>query len=779
MATTRSRKRRDDAAEHFANPHPALRSALHTTSTSSCSSVAPEVIVVDSTSPEGPSSYRYATNYNIPLHLRSQNKQQQQRSQTNTAALYSQDRTLAPLPSQHPQLQQYIPSNPGGFSYQPDSQAPLSTTAQSYPSGLQSGAREQNTSYGALSGDYSAEMAPTIRNTYTHLPHAQYLSSYGMPSVNSYFPSLNPYEFNGSGGSLQQPYFSQQPNSSPIDPVRSYPTTPADSSSGAPVAVSLRLPPAAAPLTYYAAPPPPAPPSRLVSHRQQQQEQQHQQQHHQQQQSQQPQAYLPPANYITEDFIDLTCTSPPSTHVEKRRKRESYYDQQYLQHTVHQPYVQLPPFQSAATMAAAIVQKQQQQPYCSATKIPRPRPLSLASSGAEPPSWLPLPDLSADVPRNAPPCADKEGFFIVTDDCEITSRYKVLRLLGQGTFGKVLEVLDREQNQKVAIKVVRALQKYTDASHVEIKVLRCLEENDPYQKSHCIPLLSTFVYRNHTCMVFPLLSQSVFDYLKENQFVPFLPYQTAEIALQLVQAVVFMHGLKLIHTDLKPENVMIVDTRSEPIPGTRRTSKVRRRLLDTRVRLIDFGSSIFEKDYHSSIVSTRHYRAPEILLGAGWSYPCDMWSLGCILVELVTGDALFQTHENIEHLAMMENVLGPVPTHLTRTPTAEKYFVKGKLAYPRPETTKQSRKNVLKTKPLRDIIAPKDKYGERLLDLVSRMLKYDPTERITAREALSHSYFSEPLPVTVSTVPRAAAGSAAAGGGRTAVTTARKPRTRA
>ena len=45
----------------------------------------------------------------------------------------------------------------------------------------------------------------------------------------------------------------------------------------------------------------------------------------------------------------------------------------------------------------------------------------------------------------------------------------------------------------------------------------------------------------------------------------------------------------------------------------------------------------------------------------GWSYPCDMWSVGCILIEMYTGDALFQTHENLEHLAMMEAILGPLP----------------------------------------------------------------------------------------------------------------------
>lgn len=91
---------------------------------------------------------------------------------------------------------------------------------------------------------------------------------------------------------------------------------------------------------------------------------------------------------------------------------------------------------------------------------------------------------------------------------------------------------------------------------------------------------------------------------------------------------------------------------------TSRNARHRRVLLDSEIRLIDFGSATFDDEYHSSVVSTRHYRAPEIILNLGWSFPCDIWSIGCILVEFFTGDALFQTHDNLEHLAMMESVIG-------------------------------------------------------------------------------------------------------------------------
>lgn len=139
-----------------------------------------------------------------------------------------------------------------------------------------------------------------------------------------------------------------------------------------------------------------------------------------------------------------------------------------------------------------------------------------------------------------------------------------------------------------------------------------------------------------------------------------------------------LHDLNLIHTDLKPENILLVNaayqtfTYNKTIPSSssvnQRSARQRRVLLDTEIRLIDFGSATFDDEYHSSVVSTRHYRAPEIILNLGWSYPCDIWSVGCILVEFFTGDALFQTHDNLEHLAMMESVCaGKIEPRLVRS----------------------------------------------------------------------------------------------------------------
>ncbi|KAJ3382492.1 dual specificity protein kinase kns1, partial [Entophlyctis sp. JEL0112] len=150
-------------------------------------------------------------------------------------------------------------------------------------------------------------------------------------------------------------------------------------------------------------------------------------------------------------------------------------------------------------------------------------------------------------------CDDKDGHYIVRAGDFLTSRYQIVRLLGQGTFGKVVEAIDCSRSgARVAIKIVRSVQKYREAAKIEVKVLTALKKNDPLNLKRCIHLLSTFEHRNHTCMVFELLAQSIFDFLKENHFNPFPMYHIQAFAKQILDSIAFMHDLRLIHTDLKP-----------------------------------------------------------------------------------------------------------------------------------------------------------------------------------------------------------------------------------
>ncbi|KAK3368242.1 kinase-like domain-containing protein [Podospora didyma] len=360
-------------------------------------------------------------------------------------------------------------------------------------------------------------------------------------------------------------------------------------------------------------------------------------------------------------------------------------------------------------------------------------------------------------------CDDEDGHYIVVPDNDLTDRYQMIRLLGQGTFGKVVQARDKRRNKFVAIKIIRSVQKYRDASKIELRVLATLKANDEENRNRCIHLRDCFDYKGHICIVMDLLGQSVFDFLKSNSFVPFPNSQIQNFARQLFTSVAFLHDLNLIHTDLKPENILLCHndyqtfTYNRKIPSSSSTisrqATQRKVLLDTEIRLIDFGSATFQDEYHSSVVSTRHYRAPEIILGLGWSYPCDIWSIGCILVEFFTGDALFQTHDNLEHLAMMEMVVASkvdpnLITQVNRNPRnggnpAAKYFKRLKLDYPTNETTRASRRFVKAMKRLDEIIPTTNKFLQLFLDLLKKIFVYDPSQRITAHQALKHDWFKE------------------------------------
>jgi dual-specificity kinase len=114
----------------------------------------------------------------------------------------------------------------------------------------------------------------------------------------------------------------------------------------------------------------------------------------------------------------------------------------------------------------------------------------------------------------------------------------VTRLLGQGTFGKVVQARDkRRPGQSVAIKIIRSVQKYRDASRIELRVLSTLKANDSENRNRCIHLRDCFDYRGHICIVMDLLGQSVFDFLKSNSFVPFPNSQIQSFARQLFTSV--------------------------------------------------------------------------------------------------------------------------------------------------------------------------------------------------------------------------------------------------
>ncbi|XP_053573342.1 dual specificity protein kinase CLK3 isoform X3 [Bombina bombina] len=259
----------------------------------------------------------------------------------------------------------------------------------------------------------------------------------------------------------------------------------------------------------------------------------------------------------------------------------------------------------------------------------------------------------------------------------------------------------------------------------------------------CVLMRNWFDFHGHICIAFELLGKSTFEFQKDNNFLPFPLPQVRHMAFQLCHALKFLHDNQLTHTDLKPENILFVNSDFSTTYNEGKQCE-ERYVKNSSIRLVDFGSATFDHEYHTTIVATRHYRPPEVILELGWSQPCDVWSLGCILFEYYSGFTLFQTHENREHLVMMERILGSLPRRMMYKTRKQKYFQHGSLIWD--ETSSDGRyvsKNCL---PLVTYKTEDNPEHVQLFDLLRRMLELSPKLRITIKEALRHPFFSSLSP---------------------------------
>jgi dual specificity tyrosine-phosphorylation-regulated kinase 2/3/4 len=163
--------------------------------------------------------------------------------------------------------------------------------------------------------------------------------------------------------------------------------------------------------------------------------------------------------------------------------------------------------------------------------------------------------------------------------------------------------------------------------------------------------MKTFFYhREHLVIVTELLRQNLFEFGKfilDNDEEPYftLP-RLAYITRQCLIALGFVHNLGLVHSDVKPENILL---------GSYSRSQV---------KLIDFGSSCYLTDRQSSYIQSRSYRAPEVVLGLPYDGKIDIWSLGCVVAEMFTGEVTFQNDSIVSMLSRIEAICGPFPRHM-------------------------------------------------------------------------------------------------------------------
>ncbi|XP_053925937.1 dual specificity protein kinase CLK1-like [Cuculus canorus] len=337
---------------------------------------------------------------------------------------------------------------------------------------------------------------------------------------------------------------------------------------------------------------------------------------------------------------------------------------------------------------------------------------------------------------------DEAGHLICRRGDVLHGRYEVVGVLGQGGYGRVVKCIDRKaEGMHVAVKIARSLNWSFNAAHDEIQVLEDLKASDPSNAYHCVRMLECFEYHGHICIVFELLGLSTYDVMRDNDFLPFSLHDIRHMAYQICTSVNFLHMNELTHTDLKPDNIVFVksDYVEEYNPKLDQNEVTLRK---PDIKIVDFGCATYDHELHSTLVTTRPYRAPEVVLELGWSHPCDVWSIGCTLLEYYLGLLVFETNDDKVHLAMMEQLLGPLPEHMIERVVSSRkknYFCNGRLAWDKHSAAGRYVSRCCK--PLKEFMACRDCDHENLFDLIDKMLEYDPTKRITLEEALKHPFF--------------------------------------
>jgi serine/threonine protein kinase len=322
-------------------------------------------------------------------------------------------------------------------------------------------------------------------------------------------------------------------------------------------------------------------------------------------------------------------------------------------------------------------------------------------------------------------------------------KYKVVSILGKGSFGIVVKAeiaspAPDGRPTQVAIKIIRKGASFLAQGRREFKVLHYIHQNSQIRdEAHnfIVNAVETFFHDGHLCIVFELLSDTLFELLQRSWSAPATQQpglslrMVCKMAHQLLCALVTLRNLKVIHCDLKPENIAL-------------TSPNR-----PRIKILDFGSCCFASEEPCNqfpYIQSRYYRAPEVLLGTGYSCAIDVWSLGCIMVELFVGKPLFIGENAIQQLYRIIEVLGmPPESMLRRSAHLSKFFnrtprgLEPTQNWPgRIDVGKNDLRKIITAKPE----ANQPQHVEFFLDLVTRMLKWDPTERISPLEALNHPF---------------------------------------
>ena len=217
--------------------------------------------------------------------------------------------------------------------------------------------------------------------------------------------------------------------------------------------------------------------------------------------------------------------------------------------------------------------------------------------------------------------------------------YDFLSLIGEGTYGEVYKARHRQQKILVAIKKFKEKDEDELVRKTALREIRILKQ---LKHDHVVNLIEVFRERSKIYLVFEYVDRTVLDEIESLPSGGLSSLEAKKIVWQLLRAVAFIHSHHIIHRDIKPENLLL--------------SK------NGILKMCDFGFArnlSASNPLYTEYVSTRWYRAPELLVGdPQYGKEVDVWAIGCLFAELLTGQPLFPGDSEIQTLFLILKTLG-------------------------------------------------------------------------------------------------------------------------
>ncbi|KAL7792099.1 serine/threonine protein kinase [Trichoderma ceciliae] len=339
---------------------------------------------------------------------------------------------------------------------------------------------------------------------------------------------------------------------------------------------------------------------------------------------------------------------------------------------------------------------------------------------------------------------DKDGYYKIRIGEIVNGRYQVQATLGRGMFSGVARAVDITTKQLVAIKMMRNNDALRKGGYTEIAILQKLNDADPENRRHIVKFERSFDHRGHLCMAFENLSMNLREVLRKfGNNVGINLKATKAYAYQTFVALAHMRKCSIIHADLKPDNILVNETRNV-------------------LKICDLGTAIDRSDAataHTEITPylvSRFYRAPEIILGMPYDYGVDMWSIGCTLYELYTGKILFTGDSNNQMLKAIMEIRGRITPKLYKRGQLSAVHFDDQGQFVSVERDKVLGKTALRTlnivKPARDLRTrllaasggmndAESRELNHFIDLLDHCLALNPDKRMKPADALKHPFF--------------------------------------